>query len=595
MAKSIGHRDKSIVNLVIYADGKQIDATYGISYVCIRKTINRIASATIQITDQDLAGQDFPISNKNDFKPGVKIKVEAGYGSEKSEVFSGVVVKHGVGFDKYKGAKLSLECKDLALAMTLRNKSSEFSSKTDSDIITALIKNNSLAAEVKSTTFVHDEFIQFNCTDWDLMLIRADVNGYIVNADAGKVSVHPPNISDSPVYKIGYGQDILSFNLEMDSCSQLKSVQAISWDQTQQKINEVKAENPNVPKQGNIDSATLSKVFGIDDYSLQSGAEVAQADLKNWVNAKLQKSWMSRISGSITVEGEAGLVPDSLIELNGVGDRFTGNAYISSITHSFDTDGWTSEIGVGLSADWFSETNRIGGPDASGLLPSINGLQIGKVTKIDSDPNGEAMIQVAIPIIKSESEGIWARMASFYSSSSIGAFFPPEIDDEVVVGFFNNDPRFPVVLGSLYSSKNTPPYEFSEKNSKKGIITKEKLKLEFNEEEKSISLITPGGNKIVINDDSKSLLMQDQNGNEVKLSDTGISLESSNDIKINAGGKLSIQATGAIDLNSTADFSLSALNVNQEAQVAFQAKGNASAGFEASGETTIKGAIVMIN
>jgi uncharacterized protein involved in type VI secretion and phage assembly len=33
------------------------------------------------------------------------------------------------------------------------------------------------------------------------------------------------------------------------------------------------------------------------------------------------------------------------------------------------------------------------------------------------------------------------------------------VDDEVIVGFLESDPRFPVILGSLFSEKNKPPDE----------------------------------------------------------------------------------------------------------------------------------------
>ncbi|WP_459613983.1 phage baseplate assembly protein V [Dickeya oryzae] len=58
---------------------------------------------------------------------------------------------------------------------------------------------------------------------------------------------------------------------------------------------------------------------------------------------------------------------------------------------------------------------------------------------------------------QAENDGLWARLASYYASSGIGAQFMPEVGDEVILGYFNNNPSDPVILGSLYSSKNPPP------------------------------------------------------------------------------------------------------------------------------------------
>ena len=107
--------------------------------------------------------------------------------------------------------------------------------------------------------------------------------------------------------------------------------------------------------------------------------------------------------------------------------------------------------------------------------------------------------------------------------------------------------------------------------------------------------MTPGKNTIVIDDDGKSILLQDQNDNKVELGSSGISLDSPKDIKISTKGKLTIDAVGEVGITSKADVKLSGLNINNDAKVGFVAKGSASAELSASGQTTVKGAMVMIN
>jgi uncharacterized protein involved in type VI secretion and phage assembly len=234
-------------------------------------------------------------------------------------------------------------------------------------------------------------------------------------------------------------------------------------------------------------------------------------------------------------------------------------------------------------------------PPASGLLPGIEGLHIGVVKKLDEDPEGQNKVQVSVPVLQAETEGVWARLANFYASEGIGAFFVPEIGDEVLLGYLNNDPSHPVVLGSLYSSKRKPPYDLTADNFTKAIVTKSELKLEFDDEKKIITVITPSNNKIVISDDDKKIVMQDQNDNKVELSPDGIVLDSPKDISITAKGKISIDAVGEIAVSSKADVKIEGLNIDNNANVGFVAKGSASAELSASGQTTVKGAMVMIN
>jgi hypothetical protein len=59
----------------------------------------------------------------------------------------------------------------------------------------------------------------------------------------------------------------------------------------------------------------------------------------------------------------------------------------------------------GLSPQWFSERRDLVAPPASGLLPGVEGLLIGVVTKLDGDPEGENKIQVKVPVLQAEPQG----------------------------------------------------------------------------------------------------------------------------------------------------------------------------------------------
>ena len=268
---------------------------------------------------------------------------------------------------------------------------------------------------------------------------------------------------------------------------------------------------------------------------------------------------------------------------------------MSSVKHHISQGNWVTEVDFGLPPEWFAEQRDLVAPPASGYIPGVEGLQIGVVMKLDEDPKKQNRIQVSVPVLQSETAGVWARLANFYASNSFGNFFIPEIGDEVILGYLNNDPSNPVILGSLYGNKQVPPYEITADNFTKAIVTKSQLKIEFDDDKKIITITTPGENRLVFSDDDKSIQMLDQNDNKVILSTDGISLTSPKDIKISAQGKISLDAMDKIDLNSKADISAAGLNVNLDAQVGVTAKGSASAELSASGQTTIKGAMVMIN
>ena len=216
---------------------------------------------------------------------------------------------------------------------------------------------------------------------------------------------------------------------------------------------------------------------------------------------------------------------------------------------------------------------------AASLLPGINGLQIGVVSQLENDPDGEDRILVKIPVINADDEGIWCRTALLDAGDNRGTFFRPEIGDEVIVGFINDDPRDGVVLGALHSSAKPAPVSATDDNHIKGIYTRSEMKLEFDDDKSSITLETPGGNKVLIDDDSGTIVLEDLNGNKIEMSSDGIVIESA----------------AALELKATTDFKVEGVNLTQKAQASFKAEGSAGAEISSSGQTVVKGSIVMIN
>jgi len=596
MADSPGLNRGKLVTFTIKSEGNKIDGTYRVESIKVQKEINKIPTAKIVLFDGSMPEKDFPISNKNDFKPGAAITIDVGYENKEETIYQGIIVKHGIKIRNDGRSRLILECKDKAVKMTVGRKNGNFVNKKDSEIITSVIGSNSgLSSDVKSTNVQHKEIVQYYSTDWDFVLSRAEVNGFITIIDNAKLSVKPPETSSSEVLKITYGEELIEFNAEMDARSQLSAVKVTSWDPKTQKIKQKEGSAPSLNSQGNLTTKTLADVAGLKEYTLQSTIPMEDASMKSWADAQMLKSGLARIIGQMKFQGNAKAKPGSIVEVEGVGDRFKGKVYLTSVTHTIIDGDWISEAGFGLKPNWFSENRDIVAPPASGLLPGIEGLQIGVVTKLDEDPEAENKIQVKIPVLHAETEGVWARLTKFYASNGIGSFFIPEIGDEVVLGYLNNDPRHPIIVGSVYSSKNKPPYNLTKENYIKALVTKTKMKVEFDEEKKIITIVTPGKNSIVISDDKKSITLEDQNKNKIEMSPDGIKLDSPKDIKINAKGQISINAMKEINVTSKMDVKVSGLNVNNEAKVGFTAKGNATAELSASGQTTVKGAIVMIN
>ncbi|WMW80508.1 type VI secretion system tip protein VgrG [Undibacterium cyanobacteriorum] len=596
MADSPLNDSSGVLSFTITCDGEAMPDLVQVVSIETQHSINRIPTALITIIDGDMPNAEFPVADAGNFKPGTEVVISAGYEGTVKQIFQGIVIKHSVKITGDNYARLLIECRDKALAMTVGRKNANYVDKKDSDIITTLIGAYSgLTADVEATTITYKELVQYYSTDWDYMMARAEANGLLVTIDASKVTVKSPRASDAAVLTLTYGHDLMEFHADLDARWQLNSVTSTSWDLATLKIVQQTATPATLTGQGDIASKTLAEILNVSDFGLQTAAPLESGALTAWSKAQQTKAAMSRIQGRMQFQGSALAKPGVVLELAAVGKHFNGNVIASTVIHRLQDGNWITEVEFGMPSYWFTEEHHLQAPEAAGLTAGISGLHIGIVMKLDADPEGQYKIQVDIPLMNADTVGVWARLASFYASSGFGSFVIPEIGDEVVLGFFNNDPSCPVILGSLYSSKHTPPYELTADNNIKAMVTRSKLKMEYDDGKKVITLITPANNKIVISDDSKSILLQDQNNNKVELSSSGILLDSPKDITIKALGKVVINATQNIEATAQMDVKVTGLNITNTANVGFTAKGTATAELSAAGQTTVKGAMVMIN
>ncbi|WP_452223626.1 type VI secretion system tip protein VgrG [Lacinutrix chionoecetis] len=580
-----------LLSVQININGKASNAE--IMEIEVFKTINKIARAKVKLIDGSKAKEDFKLSDSSDFVPGNEIEIKAGYHSKEKTIFKGILISQTISIDAEEGPSLVIECFDKAFETTKVQNNAYFIDRSDSDIINKILGNYSFSKSVDSTSYKYEKVIQYGATDWDFVVSRAEINGLVVITSDGKTTVTKPDISSSPVLSLTYGDNILELDISVSSNDQLADVTAIAWDTENQALVEGNSVEPSVNSQGDLTGKKLSSVLSAKAV-LQSPVPLEGDVLTSWANAQLLKSRLSRFHGTILCEGSAIILPNTLIEIKGVGKKINGKAYVSGVHHELKEGRWFTEISIGLRKNWFTQDVPVNALTAAGRLPAINGLQIGVVKKIHEDPAQAFRVLVTLPLIKTSDDGLWARLSTFYASNTFGNFFYPEIGDEVILGFLDDNPSAPIILGSVYSKKNAPALVPDEKNTHKAITTRSKMTMDFDDELKIIKIETPAKNSIIISEEDKAITITDQHKNEIKLNEDGITIHSIKDIIIEATNDIKMSGVN-IDIKASADLTRSGANTKTKAQMAYSAEGGATAELKAGGNTTIKGAMVAIN
>jgi uncharacterized protein involved in type VI secretion and phage assembly len=179
------------------------------------------------------------------------------------------------------------------------------------------------------------------------------------------------------------------------------------------------------------------------------------------------------------------------------------------------------------------------------------------IVKNNQDMISEGRVQVRISALPAFEP--WARLAGAGGGSSRGFLWVPEIDDEVLVAFNQNDERDAYILGGLWSTLNKPPVTVPTDFLIKRVIKTGKKnipghKVEFDDSSQSITITTSTEQNVTI-DPTKIELKNKAGTLTIKMDNA------SQTISINAGMKIELKAT-QISLQGTQQIELKGAMIN---------------------------------
>jgi len=585
------------INFVIKVGSNQIDNSYPVVAIKIDKTLNKIPYAKLTLHDGSPMQDAFVVSNNNVFEIGSPITIQLGYQPTLETVFQGIIVKQTIQSNRHTVPYLVIDCRDAAYRTTLVPKNKTFANLCDSDILAKIISTYSdLAKDIASTTIQHEILAQQETTDWDFLNIRAEANGQVILVDDGKITSQKPQVSQSPTLTLDYDTHVYALHLEMDARDQWQGASGTIWDPNRQDNQVMQAKDPGEQSFGKTEYTQLTRINQQNPMMFYHSGTLAENEMASLATSLLSLNRFAKIRGKVSIQGIAAIKPGNSIKLDKGATNFQGLAYVSGVVHKIEAGNWITQLTIGLpNQRYMRKYPDIVGLPTAGMLAPIHGLQIGIVQQLTDDPKSAYRIFVRFPMVHNSDEGSWCRVGSWYASKGAGAFFMPEIGDEVVVGFINDDLRSPVIVGSLYSSKHAPPVGLDEKNSQKTFLSASQLALTFNDQDQVITLKTPGKRTIVISDKDHTIEIINGDAHKIILGHNQVEIVSQQDITLKAQGNIQLIAGKNIVLKASNEVNISGMNVATKADMKASLVGATSAEVQSNVTTIIKGSIVQIN
>jgi phage baseplate assembly protein gpV len=188
------------------------------------------------------------------------------------------------------------------------------------------------------------------------------------------------------------------------------------------------------------------------------------------------------------------------------------------------------------------------------------------------DLTGESRVQVSLTWLPGVAP--WARVVTPSAGLNRGIYFMPQFGDEVIVAFNQGDITDAYILGGVWNGLDRPPA---------GMVPTDPVAKRL--------IRTPTGHSIELDDLMQSVTVTSATQQSVTLDPTGVTIVAG---LPGAQAKLTLDSAGNITLEGAVSISLKAPSISLEATL-LALKSTASASLEATGTTSITGALVKIN
>lgn len=344
-------------NLRVEIGGDEVDGLYG-DLVRLEVELDDQLAGMFRLTLGLLLAPDgtWPYLDDERFAIWQTATVTAGVEDESTQLIDGYVThvrpEFGDGLDQ---CRLEVWGMDASVLMDRVDKLKDWPNRKDSDIATEVFSDYGITPDVTDTEIVHDEelstIIQRE-TDIQFLNRLALRNGFECFVDGDGGHFRPPAVDGSPqpVLAVQFGDDtnVNRFSLEVNALAQAGTAMC----QVDHVTGDVLESNADTGRQKALGSASAASYLppGADPPVVHIGRAVTTG---NKEMDDLCQGLFDRGEWFVTGEGEVSankydgiLVPRATVTIKGIGETHSGVYYVTHVTHTFTSDGYTQTFRV---------------------------------------------------------------------------------------------------------------------------------------------------------------------------------------------------------------------------------------------------------
>jgi phage protein D len=325
-----------------------VEAEPCVTSITVDDSIDIPSMFTIEITGTANQPPNRWVDDEELFAVGNAVEIKLRYGSAMQSLIKGEITGLEPEFASDRQANLIVRGYDRRHRLQRGRKTRTFLQLKDSQIASQVASAAGLSANVVDSSVTHDYVIQANQTDLDFLQERAHRIGYEVVIEDKTVYFRPVSNDKSEALTLELGKDLFEFYPRLSSSLQVSEVNVRGWDPKTKKELVGKASTLATTMGGEKTGPQMaSGAFGSAIRVVSAQPIRTQAEADQIAKAGFNDLALDLIAGEGECTGRTDLLAGKVVKIIGVGNRFSGQYYITSTTHHYDAqDGYRTNFTV---------------------------------------------------------------------------------------------------------------------------------------------------------------------------------------------------------------------------------------------------------
>jgi phage protein D len=269
------------------------------------------------------------------FAPGAVVQIELGYDDSTTLVFTGEVTGLDLSFPDHAHSLVVVRGYDRMHRVRRGRRTASYLQAKDSDVATKIANDLGLTPDVDASAEVHPYLLQTNQTDIDFLLTRARAIGYELSVDDKTLRFKKLKNTSGKTATYSISKEIVTFSAYLSTADQVSAVSVRGWDPAKKQALVGKAQTGDVNKamSGTSGPKTADGLFGTRTLTVVEHPVRTQSEADLLAKGLLDELALDYIVADATLLGDPTIKVGTVLELDGLGKRFSGPYYVTRVRH----------------------------------------------------------------------------------------------------------------------------------------------------------------------------------------------------------------------------------------------------------------------